>query len=72
MVKIMDKEIVRIIENKLKNVKKQLTQSQDIMVKSIIGLCSVILTHLHNEDYEKAKDSLVSLIIQLEARSEDA
>ena len=72
MVKIMDKQLIKIIESKLENVREQMLEAQDIMVKSIVGLCSVILAHLHNEDYEKAKDSLVSLITTLESRSEDA
>jgi len=72
MVKIMNKELIKIIEDKLENVREQMLEAQDIMVKSIVGLCSVILAHLHNEDYEQAKDSLVSLMTTLESRSEDA
>ncbi len=55
----------------LQGVQKQLLQSHKLMLQSIVGLCSVVLAHLHNEDYEKAKDSLVSLIIQIEARGEE-
>ena len=56
----------------LKKVRNDLVQSQTILIQSIIGLCSIILANLHNGDIEKAKDSLVSLITQLESRSEDA
>ena len=55
----------------LQDVQDRLLESQRLMLQSIVGLCSVILAHLHNEDYEKAKDSLVSLITQIEARGED-
>ena len=68
----MRKELAEEIENMLQDVQDRLLESQRLMLQSIVGLCSVILAHLHNEDYEKAKDSLVSLITQLEARSEDA
>lgn len=68
----MRKELAEEIGNMLQGVQEQLLESQRIMIQSIVGLCSVILAHLHNEDYEKAKDSLVSLITQLEARSENA
>jgi len=68
----MRKELAEEVSNMLKGIQEQLLESQRLMIQSIVGLCSVILAHLHNEDYEKAKDSLVSLITQLEARSEDA
>jgi len=68
----MRKELAEEIEKMLQGVQKQLQDSQKLMLQSIVGLCSVILAHLYNEDYEKAKDSLVSLMTQLEARSEDA
>ena len=68
----MRKELAEEIEKMLQGVQKQLQDSQKLMLQSIVGLCSVILAHLHNEDYEKAKNSLVSLITQLESRSEDA
>lgn len=68
----MRKELAEEIGNMLEDVQNRLLESNRLMIQSIVGLCSVILAHLHNEDYEKAKDSLVSLITQLEARSEDA
>jgi exonuclease VII small subunit len=68
----MRKELAEEIEKMLQGVQKQLQDSQKLMLQSIVGLCSVILAHLHNEDYEKAKNSLVSLITQLESRREDA
>lgn len=68
----MRKELAEEISGMLQNVQDQLLESQRLMLQSIVGLCSVILAHLYNEDYEKAKDSLVSLMTQLEARSEDA
>ena len=68
----MKKEIAEEVSNMLQDVQNRLLESQRLMLQSIVGLCSVVLAHLHNEDYEKAKDSLVSLITQLEARSEDA
>ncbi len=68
----MRKELAEEIGNMLEDVQNRLLESQRLMLQSIVGLCSVILAHLHNEDYEKAKDSLVSLITQIEARSEDA
>ena len=68
----MRKELAEKIGNMLEDVQNRLLESNRLMIQSIVGLCSVILAHLHNEDYEKAKDSLVSLITQLEARSEDA
>ena len=67
----MRKELAEEIENMLQDVQDRLLESQRLMLQSIVGLCSIILAHLHNEDYEKAKDSLVSLITQIEARSED-
>tara|TARA_Y100000114_G_C11505880_1_gene206673 strand:+ start:306 stop:512 length:207 start_codon:yes stop_codon:yes gene_type:complete len=67
----MRKELAEEIGNMLQDVQDRLLESQRLMLQSIVGLCSVILAHLHNEDYEKAKDSLVSLITQIEARSED-
>tara|TARA_R100000734_G_C3303525_1_gene94054 strand:+ start:1045 stop:1251 length:207 start_codon:yes stop_codon:yes gene_type:complete len=68
----MKKEIAEEVSNMLQDVQNRLLESQRLMLQSIVGLCSVVLAHLHNEDYEKAKDSLVSLITQIEARSEDA
>lgn len=67
----MRKELAEEIGNMLQDVQDRLLESQRLMLQSIVGLCSVILAHLHNEDYEKAKDSLVSLITQIEARGED-
>ena len=67
----MRKELAEEIGNMLQDVQDRLLESQRLMLQSIVGLCSVILAHLHNEDYDKAKDSLVSLITQIEARSED-
>ena len=66
------KDLKEEINEILKSVRDDLMQSQTILIQSIIGLCSVILANLHNGDIDKAKDSLVSLITQLESRSEDA
>lgn len=65
-------DLKKEISDMLRGIQNDLMQSQKLLIQSIVGLCSVILAHLHNGDIEKAKDSLVSLITQLESRSEDA
>lgn len=60
------------INDMLRGIQNDLMESQKLMIQSIIGLCSIILARLHDGDIERAKESLVSLITQLEARSEDA
>ena len=68
----MREELAEEIQKMLEDVRQQLIGSQKLMIQSIIGLCSIALAHLHNQDIDKAKDSLVSLMTQLESRSEDA
>ena len=58
----MREELAEEIQKMLEDVRQQLIGSQKLMIQSIIGLCSIAL----------AKDSLVSLMTQLESRSEDA
>ena len=65
-------DLKKDINDLLNGIKNDLMQSQKLMIQSIVGLCSVILARLHEGDIEGAKDSLVSLITQLESRSEDA
>ncbi len=38
--------------------------------KAIIGLVSIALQHIMNEDYDKAEDTLRGMIIGLEGRGE--
>jgi hypothetical protein len=38
--------------------------------KAIIGLVSIAIQHIMNEDYDKAEDTLRGLIIGLEGRGE--
>ena len=65
-------DLKKDINDLLNGIKNDLMQSQKLMIQSIVGLCSVILARLHEGDIEGAKDSVVSLITQLESRSEDA
>tara|TARA_R100000482_G_scaffold93865_1_gene39143 strand:- start:5462 stop:5668 length:207 start_codon:yes stop_codon:yes gene_type:complete len=65
-------DLKKEINDMLRGIQNDLMQSQKLMIQSIIGLCSVILARLHEGDIEGAKNSVVSLITQLEARSEDA
>jgi len=65
-------DLKKEINDMLRGIQNDLMESQRLMIQSIVGLCSVILARLHEGDIERAKDSLVSLITQLESRSEDA
>ena len=38
--------------------------------KAIIGLVSIAIQHIINEDYDKAEDTLRGLIVGLEGRGE--
>ena len=38
--------------------------------KAIIGLCSIAIQHIMDENYDKAEDTLRGLIMTLEGRGE--
>ena len=49
----MREELAEEIQKMLEDVRQQLIGSQKLMIQSIIGLCSIALAHLHNQDIDK-------------------
>ena len=47
-----------------------LEQSMAILKQSIIGLCSVALAHMDNGDFDKARETIIGIIISIEGAVE--
>ena len=56
--------------NRIKKNVRVVEQSMAILKQSIIGLCSVALAHIDNGDIDKARETIIGIIISIEGAVE--
>ena len=63
----MDEEIIKTLRNNLNTIQ----ESQQVMKKSMIGLLTITLAHIDNGDIDKARETVLGTIVNLEGVGEE-
>ena len=63
----MDEEIIKTLRNNLNTIQ----EAQQVMKKSMIGLLTITLAHIDNGDIDKARETVLGTIVNLEGVGEE-
>ena len=63
----MDEEIIKTLRNNLNTIQ----EAQQVMKKSMIGLLKITLAHIDNGDIDKARETVLGTIVNLEGVGEE-